>query len=214
MIKQAVIDKIIYFFPGIKIAYKDQSILMKILSFIFYFSKGFKNEYTTMIGNTIYFPSKTYVNHHPISALIAVLHDVVHINDKLTKLMPTILYMFPQVLSLLFLPLLFISLKLALIFLIFLFPFPAYFRMIIEKRAYIASLYVMYRLNIKSSFHINLEQHSKYFVKQFKTSAYYWVWPFNSIDKEFKNAVDLIKNNKRPYEDPIFDILDQIIAIS
>jgi len=189
---------------------------MKILGFMLFFSPDFKTSYTTTIGDTIYYPSQSFVNLHPVSTLVILLHELVHVYDekRLTKPLFSASYLLPQLLAFLIIPLLFISWKIALPFLIFLAPFPAYFRKLYEKRAYLASLYVMYQLNIKSSFNIDIENQSQFFANQFKTSAYYWMWPFKSINSEFEAAVQLIKSGKRPYEDKVFDILDQIIAVS
>jgi|SRR5579885_1002689 len=217
MIKQQVLDKVAQFFPDVKIAYKDQSTLMKILGFLLFFNPAFMTSYITTLGSTIYFPSQTYVNAHPVSSLVVLLHELTHVKDekKISKVLFSLAYLLPQLLVLLFLPLLFIfGWKVALFSLIFLAPLPAYFRMIFEKRAYMTSIYVINKLNqTHPDYKINLDDQTKFFVAQFKNFSYYVMWPFNSIDKEFATALQLIKDGKRPYEDPVFDILDQIVVV-
>jgi hypothetical protein len=37
------------------------------------------------------------------------------------------------------------------------------------------------------------------------------MWPFNNIRKDFDDAIIKIKAGQRPYEDSVFDILDDLI---
>ncbi len=201
------------YFPDLQVKYKDQSALMKFIGTLLFFNKEFMTQYATTIGSTIYFPTETFTKAHPISSATIFLHELIHINDskKITKPFFSFLYIFPQVLSILLIPLLFINWKIALPFIIFLAPFPAYFRMYYEKRAYLASLYCLNMLSKKLSFAINLDIQKSDFVSRFKGSTYYFMWPFSNIDTIFNTAVNDILQGKRPYEDPIFDILDDLI---
>jgi hypothetical protein len=38
------------------------------------------------------------------------------------------------------------------------------------------------------------------------------MWPFANIDTEFNEALALINAGKRPFEDPIFDMLDVLVT--
>lgn len=217
MIKQQILDKVSELFPDVKIAFKDKSTLMKILGVLLFFNPAFMTSFITTIGSTIYFPSEIYMNARPVASLVILLHELTHVNDekKISKFLFNLAYLLPQLLVILFLPLLLIfGWKIALFSLIFLAPLPAYFRMNFEKRAYMASLYVFNKLNqIHPDYKINLDSQSDFFVAQFKNLSYYVMWPFNNINSEFANAVKLVKDGKRPFEDPVFDILDQIIAV-
>ena len=98
------------------------------------------------------------------------------------------------------------------LFLISLLPFPAYFRMYFEKRAYLVSLYVLSALGSRLNFNPLLKSQSQFFMQQFQTSAYYFMWPFSSLRQEFDQAVANIAAGKRPYEDPVFDMIDDLVT--
>jgi uncharacterized protein YihD (DUF1040 family) len=90
-------------------------------------------------------------------------------------------------------------------------PLPAYFRMYFEKRAYISSLYVIKKLADKHGFNAKLDLRKEDFLSQFKDASYYFMWVFPGLRKEFDDALIKIKDNKRPFEDKVFDILDYLI---
>lgn len=201
------------YFPNLIIQYKDQSSFMKTLGTILFFNKNFMTSFASTIGSTVYFPNETFIRLRPISSAIVLLHELVHMSDeqKYNKLLFGLLYLFPQVLILLFFPLLFVSWKIALFFLLFAAPIPAYFRMYFEKRAYISSLYCLNSLGNRLKFDPKLDLHGQDFLKYFKDSSYYFVWPFRNLDKEFSDSLIKIKAGQRPFEDPIFDTLDKLI---
>ena len=201
------------YFPNLKVKYKDESWFMKLLGYILFFNKSFMTDYTTTIGSTIYFPSRAKVEARQLSSIIVLLHELVHIYDsqKLTKLLFGFLYLSPQILAPLSLLLWLINWKIAMIGFVLLLPIPAYFRMYFEKRAYTASLYVLKALGKKYNFPPMLSTNRDCFIKQFKNSAYYYMWVFKDIDSYFNNVTNKILNNERPYDDEIFDILDNLI---
>ena len=55
MISQEILDKAHEFFPGLKLRYKDESTLMKIMGKLMFFNPSFMTQFTTTIGETIYF---------------------------------------------------------------------------------------------------------------------------------------------------------------
>jgi hypothetical protein len=202
-------------FPDLQIKYKDQSWFMKLLGTLLFFNKGFMTSFTTTIGSTIYFPNETFIKARPISAEVILLHELVHVKDgqKCTKPLFSFLYLSPQILTLLCIPLFLISWKLAVpLMLLFAAPIPSFFRMLFERRAYMASLYVMAALGKKMNFDPKLDGQSKFFSQQFKGSFYYFMWPFSGIDKKLNQAVVDIQAGKRPFEDPVFDILDELVT--
>jgi hypothetical protein len=201
-------------FPDLKIKYKNQSWLMKLLGILLFFNKDFMTSYTTTLGSSVYFPTEAFIKLRPVSSIIILLHELVHIKDayKYSKPLFGFLYLSPQILLLLCIPLFLISWKLAIpLMLLFAAPIPSFFRMLYERRAYMASLYVMHALGKKLNFNSNLDNQSKNFALQFRTSAYYWMWPFTNIDKQLNQAVINIRAGGRPFEDPVFDILDELI---
>ena len=86
--------------------------------------------------------------------------------------------------------------------------------MLFEKRAYLVTLYVMNALNNRSNYNIDLRAQKDFCLAQFKDSTYYFMWIFSDIDAEFDAALIKIENNQRPYEDKVFDMLDDILAQS
>jgi len=201
------------YFPNLQIKFKTDSKLMKFLEKVLFFNKGFMTDYITTVGDDIYFASKEYIKKHPIAATVALLHELVHVYDshKYSQPIFSFLYLGPQILAILSLPLLLVSWKLSLLCLLFTLPIPSYFRMYFEKRAYIASLYALQKLSKKIVLDPRLDAHKKMFLTQFHGPSYYYMWPFKNIDKEFEEANQKIKNNERPFNDKIFDIIDDLI---
>lgn len=73
------------YFPILQIRYKDQSTLMKFLSFVLFFDRGFKTQNATAVGSTIYFPSQHFTKLHPVSSAVIFLHELVKlcgVNDQ------------------------------------------------------------------------------------------------------------------------------------
>lgn len=202
-------------FPDLQIKYKDQSWFMRLLGVLLFFNKSFMTNYTTTIGSTVYFPSESFVKVRPVSAAIVLLHELVHIKDahKFSKPVFGFLYLMPQILAILCLPLFLLSWKIALpLVLLFAAPTPAFFRMHFEKRAYLTSLYAINALGSRLNFKPLLASQEQSFIGQFKDSSYYFMWPFGNLQKDFDDAVNKIKDGQRPYEDPVFDILDDLIT--
>lgn len=201
------------YFPDLKIEYKDKSLLMKIIAKILFFNKKFMTNYVTTIGSTIYYPNEFFVNSRSLSSIIILLHELVHISDsnKISKPVFSFLYLFPQILTLLFIPFLFINFKISLLCLLFVLPIPAIFRAYFEMRAYFVSLYCLKHIGDKLKFNVHFEKEASFFMAQFKGPYYYFMWPFN-IDKQFNKAIVKIKNGDKPFEAPIFDVIDDLIS--
>lgn len=201
------------YFPDLSIKYKNQSSFMKFIGFLLFFNKGFMTDYTTTIGSTIYFPSAATLKVRPVSGSLVLLHELVHVHDakKITKFLFGFLYLSPQIWALLCLPLFLFSWKIALILmLLFLCPIPAYFRMYFEKRAYLASLYALSLLSKRLNFPATLATQEQSYLNHFKDSTYYFMWPFGNLKKDFDDGVAKIKAGQRPYEDPVFDIIEKL----
>lgn len=200
-------------FPKLNIKYKDNNLFMKLLSYLLFFNKDFKNKYITTIANTVYYPSEDFVKSRPLSSIIILLHELVHISDsiKYSSLLFSFLYLFPQILVVLFLPLMLLNFNLFLILsVICLLPLPAYFRMKFELRAYQASLYCLRKIFLKYGIPYSLETEVYLIKKNFNGPSYYFMWTF-SLSKEFNESIQKIENNERPFKDNIFNIIDEVI---
>jgi len=199
-------------FPELKIKFKDQSLLMKFLGFILFFNKDFMSAFTTTLGSTIYYPSEDYLKNRPVTSLVILLHELVHVIDfNKNKLLFIFLYLFPQILALLAVPAFFFSWKLSAIFLLFLLPLPAYFRMKYERKAYAVSLYVIHQLSVKKNFKAELAVQKDNYISYFKDKDYYYMWIFKSINSDFEEYLSKIEKGERPFEDASFDLVDKYI---
>lgn len=213
--KSEVIDTASAYFPDLKIKFKNQSLLIKLLSKLLFFNKNFLTSYTTTIGSTIYYPSKEFYNKNQTKAFLILMHELVHVYDakKINKFLFSFLYLTPQIFCLLFIPLFLLGLYVpAFLSLLFLLPLPSYFRKVAEQRAYLCSLYTMQKLNDKRVSNFNLDIESSFYQKQFTNSSYYFMWWF-SLQNSFQEGLALIKTGDHPYDDEIFNIIDKIIAI-
>jgi ABC-type multidrug transport system fused ATPase/permease subunit len=208
-----LIEKSKTYFPNLQIKYKNESLLMKLIGRLLFFNKNFMSNYITTIGSTVYFPSRDYVKYNPISSSITLLHELVHIYDaqKISGVLFGLLYLFPQILAPIALLLFFISWKIALLAVLILsLPLPAYFRMKFEKRAYISTFYVYKKLGDRLNKSIDYDRHKMTVLKQFNTSSYYFMWIFGGLDKELDDVILKTKNNEKPYEDDILDIVAEL----
>lgn len=201
-------------FPHVSIKYKNESKLMKILSLFLFFNKDFMTKFTTTLGNDIYFPSKEFLEKRSISSLITLLHELVHVYDynKQGKIWFSLKYLFPQILSSLSLVMVFFNPLLAIMILSMLLPWPAYFRMQSELRAYYVSLYASYYIGIRLGFEPHLEDRKEIYLKAFRDSSYYFMW-WASLEEEFNTAIKSIKSGGHPfYDNELFDKIDDIIS--
>jgi hypothetical protein len=202
--------------PNLQVKYKDQSTFMKILGVLMFFTPGFMTDYITSIGSTLYYPSEAYIQNDPIDNTVVLLHEIIHIEDEKNdnSILFGFLYLLPQLLTLLFIPLLFIvGWKFALIAFVFALPLPAYFRMQDEKKAYTIALYTMYKLNAKLNIKIDISQWATFYALQFKNSAYYFMWPFSGMLTYFTNVAEQIQAGQKPeYDISVYNLVDQILG--
>jgi len=189
--------------PGFKISYKTDSKLMKFLDKILFFNPDFMTKYTTVLGKTIYFPSKESIKENTKGKLITVAHEYQHVKDSsdLSSFVFTLAYLSPQILAPFMLLFCFFYWWLGLLlFALFLTPLPAYGRMLIEKRGYVMTLfasneiYLERKLDYKTRKELLLGK-IKTINKQFTSSSYYFMWPFG-IKKSLKKEIDRILNEE------------------
>jgi len=185
--------------PKLEIKYKNESFFMKMIGFILFFNPAFMNEYITTIGSTVYYTNKKYIEENEEAANLILLHEFVHIKDanKYTKSLFSALYLSPQILALLTIPLFFLIGWWCLFLLLFLAPIPSYFRMKFELDGYIMSLFALNLamlekgyskkariVALKASAH-RIDQ------KNFRGAGYYFMWPFG-VEKQLDEAIDKI----------------------
>ncbi|MEL6135685.1 MAG: hypothetical protein AAFR59_20180, partial [Bacteroidota bacterium] len=160
------------------IKFKDESWEMQVLNvFIVWFNPNFMTSFTTVIGNTIYFPNRSYIAHYPQSAMRTLAHETVHLLDAEEHgyVRFSLSYLFPQILAsgvLLFPFLGFYS----LLFLLFLLPFPAPFRAKYEARAYAIDILT----SLPSQRHAVMDR----IIELFTGWDYYRMFPFKEQTEE------------------------------
>ena len=77
-----------------------------------------------------------------------------------------------------------------------------------KKKAYLSSLYVIYKLSKQMNFNPHLDIQSKNFMDEMRKP---WT-NYLSLQQEFQIAIDKIQSGERPYQDPIFDTLDDLMT--
>lgn len=198
---------------------KDKSLLMKIISFILFFNKDFMSSFVTTINSNIYFP-KDYDFEKP-SAIVTLSHEVKHILDSRKYKLFNILYLFPQILSLFFIPALFLHWAFIFPLLFVLSPIiPAFFRAKYEFDAYIISLFII-NLFLKYQ---NFDEKSRKEIlisnvnrinKHFTGGAYYFMFIFGLKD-DFNKEIDLILSESfeksNAYASDLKDIFNKSIV--
>lgn len=176
--------------PSITIKDKDSSLLMKSANALIGIFNPKFNQYITTIGTTIYVP-KGFMDRNPARILEVISHETKHVKDyKETPLRYVLGYGFPQLFSLLFIPLLITLLLLGcgwwslfgLLPLILLAPFPAPWRYKRELTAYRTSLLMGKHVYCFSD--MDLMATRNWIVSQLSEKWYYWTWPFPIKIKE------------------------------
>ena len=186
--------------PGYKLIVKEKHWLYKL---IFKIRPKFHEHVTTTIFPQIYMPESIYKD--PTCWKI-VAHEYVHLMQARDHPYWFLLkYVFPQVLGLLALPLLFLGPHALWALLLFL-PLPAYFRMKYELDGYAMSMAINYwRYNS-----ISIVQ--RIFVKQvFRGGTYYYMWPFSKwIDRKINTmALQIVRGEYD--ERPVFNTVRMLI---
>lgn len=187
-------------FPKLKIKYKDKSIFMKLLSYVLFFNKKFMTNYVTTIGNTIYYPSKEYINENEQRSIIILCHELMHLKQYFFGFSFT--YLLPQSLALF--GLLGFANPYWFICLLFLLPIPSITRFMYELEAYSITMYVQNKLGLKTNIN-NL-------VSKFTGPDYYYMYPIKSeMEKQLIAAEKyILKDSQNCFG--MRQILDEIIG--
>jgi len=199
------------YFPNLQIKYKDQDPLMKLLGKLMFFNPTFMTSFVTTIGETIYWPNEASTARPSASEIF--IHECVHIYDeKRVGSAPFKLgYLFPQILALPMLLLLFvltwkIVVPLALLCLL---PWPAPFRAAFERRAYFVSMRVGYEL-----YGIDPGFSGPHYAKNFKNSSYYWMMPFGEEARFAIEATNIKEGKPESISDPALNKLISELMIA
>ena len=184
--------ELLKYLPKLKIAYKDKSWFMKALAKLLFFVPSFLTAFTTTIGYTIYFTSEGAVKENLEGYSQVLSHEATHAWDrKRYGFLFFLSYLFPQCLAALvllsFLAIWFTKLwLLSLLFLVFLAPIPAYFRMRWELRGYTMNYCWGHWMN-------GYDPNCSFSIDRFSGPSYYFMWPFrqNMIDRFNSNFVKL-----------------------
>jgi len=193
--------------PGIKIVWKDESLLMKFvyyISFMFLWNKTFLSHYATVGGGYIWVPKETWSQKTEEERLRAIVHEGAHLYDSRNNPFWSLLYVSPAIF---FVPLsvglAFVSPWFLLLLLLALVPWPSPWRYWGEIRAY--------RLDLLFCEYVwgwpkgeGLHKHmQKVTVEQLSGSYYYFAWPFpNQIIKDREKD-----DSKDPYVKMVFEWL-------
>ena len=176
---------------GVQILYKHESWLMRLINkVLFWMPKGsFMENFTTTIGSTIYLAG-SYSSRAAASdsETATIAHELVHVEQfqRLGLVPMSLAYLFPHWLGIFSLGA-FLALTgnlwflLFLVFLGFLAPIPAPWRMIYEVEAYATGYAVYYWVQDKECPDLSLEQVERSlggYINQFTGANYYFMWPF------------------------------------
>jgi hypothetical protein len=172
---------------GAEVKFKDESRFMKLLGVLLFFNPNFMTRFITVIGKTVYFPSRKWLEEREESAARTLCHELVHVADeaRVGSLAFRLSYLFPQWLSLFSLTAFAVGPS-ALVFLVFLAPLPAPFRAFWELRGYAMTDAATWHTSGKF---VNID----WLVKQFTSSSYYFMWPFDThVKKQITESRELI----------------------
>tara|TARA_A100001515_G_scaffold8967_1_gene7499 strand:- start:598 stop:1245 length:648 start_codon:yes stop_codon:yes gene_type:complete len=174
---------------GFEIKSKQDSLLMKILSYLVFFNKKFMTSFVTTAYPKVYVPQLPWKEGEHIGAIATLAHEYVHLSDrKRMGWLFNLLYISPQVLFVFGL-LSFYSLWFMLFFL-FILPIPSIGRAWLEFRAYRMTMACYYWLS-------DYELPTDWLARYFTNSSYYWMFPFKKyISNKFKEALVDIKKDK------------------
>lgn len=190
-------DVVVKNFPDAKIRYKDEVWWMKyFVRFVLFFNTTFMTRYITVLGTTVYFPSRKWKDSTSVVSLISIVaHEMVHMWDRRAAKrfgidLFSVKYGMPQALTafslLSFFAFINIWCLLFLSFLIFAIPWPSYWRTYYEARGYAMNLH-WWHLLWKEQY--NLDDDIMDYAYEFTSSQYYWM----SYNSEAVRA--LLRNN-------------------
>jgi hypothetical protein len=203
-------------FPGFEIRFKDESRLMKVLSFLSFFNPDFKH-FSVAVGHKVYFPSRAWTYDPKYVRPWKVLsHEIVHMTDDERLACDgfpglfRIIYYFPQLLALLSLLSIGAFWDLNWLWwlcaLVFLAPLPSPGRKWAEMRGYQMSL----AANIWRGYEVKPET-LDWIIGCFTGPGYYYMWPFkNKVEQQLQDCIRDI-NSEVVLNDSVFYDIHQIV---
>lgn len=160
-------------FPKFKLMPKHKSTLMRFMSYLLFFNKGFMSNFVTTIGNYIWVPENWDKLDNKVKATV-IRHERVHLiqQKRYGMFLYIILYLF--------------------------WPIPIFFalgRRNIEMEAYAESLRA--EAEYFGLFFIDQPKNMDRYVSYFTSSSYAWMWiNRNSIENWYKQIVTEIKQGR------------------
>jgi len=175
--------------PKFQLCSKENSVLMRFLSVILFFNKGFMTKYITTLYPRVYVPKLPWDSHTIESRIGVLAHEYVHLKDrKRWWWLFDILYAAPQIFALLSIGAIWnLWWLLALLFLL---PLPSPGRAWLEFRAY--------KVTIALHWHLTGTKPSVPWLRdQFVRSYYYWMWPFKkSVERHILNVIENVESGE------------------
>ena len=154
--------------------------------------------YTTVVGKRIYFPSNEYIQENEETAMRTLAHEVVHLLDqkRFSPIVFMLAYLFPQ--SLILGVFLFPWIGWwALAFLLFLAPIPSPTRFYFESRAY--------AMNLMTAQPYRRSSLLKFSIGQFASWDYYKMYPFPKLAR--KAILNWYKKGDKGYDRTLTKVL-------
>jgi len=177
--------------PDFRIKFKNESIFQRIIGFLLFFNHRYMTEYTSTFGNTVWFPSRQFVENKKRRAAKILAHELVHLVDRNTYVVLfEILYLLPQVFAVFslfsLLAIWFSPLWLCcLLFLVFVAPIPSITRANLEMRGYAMNM----AINVWT--HGSIPDDMKdWVVGVFSGWGYYRMWPCEEDVRKWIDAVE------------------------
>jgi hypothetical protein len=187
-----------------------------MLGFLMFFNKDFMKYYITTIGSTVYFPSEEFVESNENEATTIIAHEIIHVAqaEQYGKVLYSLMYLFPQCLSLLALGSIFavfwLPMLWCLAFLIFLAPIPAPWRTKFEISGYTMSLFMISLDMVYKRYSVDriktelLVKSSRMDNIYFKGSDYWFMWPFG-VKKVLEKKINDICDGVISDTDEVYD---------
>jgi ABC-type multidrug transport system fused ATPase/permease subunit len=163
--------------PGFEVLEKKQSLWMKILSKVLFFTPNFMDRFVTTFYPKVYIPSRDRWETNNYYSTTILLHEYVHLSDRQRLgLLFNFLYLSPQILAVF--ALLYPVSPWFLLFLLAALPIPSLGRTWAEIRGY--------RMSIATHYWLTGDKYNiDFVVNQFVSSNYYWMFPFKGWIKDF-----------------------------
>lgn len=191
----------------VRIRYKTESRLMRILGKLMFWDSGFMTNVTTTLGFSVYFPSPDWVKADYRRAWQVLSHELVHVEDAEKQgLWFSLGYAMPQCLAVLSI-LALTGAVWTLAFLLFALPWPALWRKRSEMRGYGMTMAVefWYRGSIS-------ETTKEGIAAVFTGPAYYFMWPFRkAVRAELEGWVSKIQQGQLEDEGAVYGRVKQMI---